>query len=749
MQVTGTVSTIRFRNEENGWTVLVLSTEDGDITCTGTFLFVGEGEDWTLEGDLVYHPKYGEQIKVISGSKLQPKTRDQVERYLASGLIPHVGPKTAKKLVDRFGEEVIEKIIDQPKLLLEIEGIGEKKADKILEALLQQQSGRETAIYLQGLEIGPKTAAQLVQAYGEDVRAVIENNPYQLIEDIEGIGFRTADRIAQKSGLKADSPFRWKAGLLYLLQSEARDQGACYLTNEELRTGIEKLLGDRTDHLDDYLFDLEIGGKLVHDHEGSRWYNNAIYELELGIAAKLSAMILNGEGKDKLYLDQEEIEREMRLTLSPTQRTAIGLAAENKVMVLTGGPGTGKTTVLRAVLKLFDLNGLNIQLAAPTGRAAKRMEESTGREASTLHRLLGYRGGESVGLQPEKNEDDPLTCDGLIVDEASMIDIYLMGDLIKALPEEARLVFVGDVDQLPSVGPGNVLRDLIRSEVIPTVKLDTVYRQEEDSLIVSNAHRINHGAVPVLNKTDKDFFFIDCLRPEDCLDLLEDLVTRRLPDHYGLDPRKDIQVLSAMKKGPCGVDNLNFRLQACLNPKKEGKEDLLIRDRAFRIGDSIMQTRNNYKLAWKEDRVSGRSLLGEDLIESFEGEGVFNGDFGFIEDMDPDGLWMDVRFDGRLARYSEEEMDELRHAYAITIHKSQGSEFPCVVLPIVAGPPMLLTRNILYTAITRAKKLVVLVGNRRILGHMIANNRIRERNSSLHEKLADLFARQRDWYEGK
>lgn len=742
MQVMGTVSTIRFRNEENGWTVLVLSTEDGDITCTGTFLFIQEGELWEMEGDFVFHEKFGQQIQVKEAKKSTPKTADQIERYLSSGLIPHIGPKTAKKLVAKFGEDVIEKILEDESTILKIPGIGKKKAGAIRQALADQQENREIAIFLQGLELGPKTAAQIIQTYGEHTISTIEKNPYQLIDDVEGIGFRLADKIARNYGIDEKSPFRLKAAILYLLQREARDQGYSYLKREEVETGLTKLLGATPEDLDRLLFDLEIEGKLKHDHHQDRWYDRYIYDAENEIANKMAQMMVNPT-QDVLDVDPIGLASMMGVMLADKQLEAIDYATKYQIMVLTGGPGTGKTTVLRAILNLFDNNGLNTVLAAPTGRAAKRMEESTERAAVTLHRLLGYRGGsEGDSLKPEKNEDDPLECDAIIIDEASMIDIYLMGNLMKAVQDNTRLVFVGDIDQLPSVGPGNVLQDLIQSEIIPTVKLDKIYRQSAESLIVTNAHRINHGEEPILNQPEKDFFFLPTANAIDALDVVIDLVIRRLPTHYGLRAKSDIQVLSAMKKGPCGVENLNQSLQQALNPKQTNRAEIEVRDQIFREGDSVMQTRNNYKMTWKERPSMKFSLLhGED--EEAEGEGVYNGDFGLIERIDPEGEWLEVDFEGRLARYTSEEFKDLIHSYAITIHKSQGSEFPCVVIPLVAGPPMLLTRNILYTAITRAKKLVVLVGSQNMLSSMIRNNLVKDRNSSLDERLRHYYELQK------
>lgn len=725
MQVKGTVQKIRFHNEENGWTVLLLSTEDGDLTCVGTFLSISEGESWQMEGSLVFHDRYGEQLQVSRARQVQPEGREELLRYLSSDLVPFIGPKTAEKLLDRYGEEVLSRIMEDVSTLTAIRGIGKKKARAIQEAIASQQEARQEILYLQSLEIGPKTAAAIYRAYGAETRKILEDNPYRMMEEVDGVGFQTADRIAQKAGIAPDSLFRLRAALLYLFRRGAYEEGICFFTEEELTHRLRQLLSTSLSQLPQLLFELEGDGQLVVDREKGRIYLEEMDRLEKTIARRLYEVEEEGRKEVPLSLPPDFFDRREGFQLSPKQQEAVRLAAKTPCLVITGGPGTGKTTILKTILRLLEENGRKTLLAAPTGRAAKRMEESTGREAQTLHRLLGYRSGEGLGFQAEHTQDNPIDAQALIVDEASMMDLFLMGATLEALPLGCRLLFVGDVDQLPPVGPGNVLQDLLKSGRVPSISLDQIFRQQSESLIVVNAHRINRGLPPLLNERSSDFFFLPATNSPDCADLLTDLVLRRLPDHYGLDPLRDIQVLSVTKKGPCGVEELNRRLQQALNPPSEEEEEWNFGDRSFRRGDKVMQMKNDYKLRWTRRQ-------GE---EEEEGEGVYNGDFGFIQSLDGEEDRLLTAFDDRLVVYNHESLRELDHAYAITVHKSQGSEFPCIVLPLVASSPLLLTRNILYTAITRARKLVVLVGSQRVLEQMVERRMLLRRSSSLDERI--------------
>lgn len=712
MKFQGTVAKIHFRNDENGYTVLLLSTEDGDIICVGSILSIHEGENLLIEGELIMHPKYGEQVEIRQVIKQKPNTNQQLIRYLSSDFIPYVGEKTAKKLVETFGDQVIEIIMKDEKSLLSIPGIGQKKAKAIRQAIMDQEGERALILFLQKLHLGPRTSMEIVRIYGAKAQEIIEKNPYQLVEDIPGIGFRTADLLARKQGIEENSLFRSKAALMYIFQEEAR-RGHCYLELRQVEKKLEGLLGRKDTFFQDAHFELALEGRLVQDQKTFRCYLSSIYYKERDVAHKL---VLMQTTRKKLKFDVDQLEKLMGIDLSEEQEEAIQASLKSSILLITGGPGTGKTTIIKAILHVFDQNGLNSMLAAPTGRAAKRMEEATGRQSQTIHRMLGYKGED---LELEFHEDNPLPCDALIVDEASMIDIFLMASLMKAMPMDGRLVFVGDVDQLPSVGPGKVLKDMISSQCLKVVSLKRIYRQGDQSLIPSNARRIQEGLLPICNEKDKDFFFLATKNEFESLDLIEDLVARRLPSYYGFDPKKDLQVLSLMKKGPCGVENLNKLLQRTLNPKASQKEDLEYRDKLFRVGDKLMQVKNNYQLAWREGTE--------------EGEGVFNGDFGEIVAID--GAFLTVDYDGRKVEYGMKDLDEIDHAYCITVHKSQGSQFPVVLLPLFSAPPMLLSKNILYTGISRAEKLVILIGDQRILERMIANDWIQNRNSSLDQRI--------------
>lgn len=718
IEVEGVVAEIRFRNEENYYTVFNLDTEDGNITVVGKVLSISVGDSMIVSGNLVYHDQYGEQIALDSYKKMMPRTVVQIEKYLASGIIPFIGAKTAKKIVKLYGEDSLNIITEDPNSLRAIKGLGQKRIKKISEVLKKEKESREVLIYLQSLGLGNKISMLIYKTYKEETIDVINKNPYVLIEDIKGIGFNIADDIALRNKVERTDLFRITAGLQYYLDNQANVNGNCFVEKDRLLYDVSKLLKIDQTYVESALTHAQITGKIKMESIGENLliYSRKIYDKEQNIVSNIIRLLLRDQ--DPVENMEALIESDQDFSYSETQKEAILEAVQKKMLVITGGPGTGKTTIIKGIIDLLQKLSMTFTLCAPTGRAAKRMEESTGQIASTIHRLLGFKSLDREDKLLEYDRDNPLPFDVVIVDEVSMIDIYLMSDLLDAIEDTTRLILVGDVDQLPSVGPGNVLKDLIDSELIKTIRLDTIFRQQETSNIVKNAHLINKGQMPILNEFGKDFFFIRCQNEAQSLETIVDLVASRLPKHYNLDPFKDIQVLSATKKGLCGVDNLNLRLQAKLNPPEFNKEEIEFGHHIFREGDRVMQTKNNYDL---------------DMEDEFQNKqkGVYNGDMGIVRNsFSKDGA-MEVIIDDKKVVYDYKDLAELSLSYAITIHKSQGSEFSVVVIPMVSGPYMLLSRNILYTAITRAKKLVVLVGSERVMKSMIDNNFRQNRNSSL------------------
>lgn len=726
MEIEGVLDQIVFRNEENGYTVGRFLSEDTDITIVGNALMIQEKEHLRLKGDLVFHPKYGEQFQFHSIEIIRPQERDAIIGYLSSGLIPNVGKKTAKRIVDHFGDQTLDILEEDPKKLYEVGGVGKKRIESIIEVFSSQKDLRAFMLYAQDLDLTPTYAIKIYKQYGDLARDVIQQNPYQLAEDVKGIGFIKADQIAMKLGFERDSKFRIISGLKYALNLGVIE-GHTFLPLHELIEGASRLLSLEEEKLAQFVIDLSIdpGIYLSHTNMDGRCYPSYLYQAENIVATRLIRKV---KRKLPLGISQEilkDLDNFLTHPLAEKQREAVVAAMESGALVITGGPGTGKTTTLKAIVHAMEALGLKVSLAAPTGRAAKRMEEATKRPAQTIHRLLQFEYTGEDFAENSRSVEETLETDVIIVDEASMMDISLMKDLLLALEEETRLILVGDIDQLPSVGPGNVLRDIIASGLMPVVHLDQVFRQGESSMIIENAHRINQGAHPILNKKGGDFFFLACPSPSQVSQLIADLVTRRLPDFYNLDPVEDIQVLTAMKKGICGVESLNKSLQERLNPKK-GRQEILWRDFPYRAGDKVMQIKNDYQLKWK----------GQSEIYEAEGEGIFNGDIGRITEVDEEEMTLKVLYDDyRLVEYNRENLDLILPAYATTIHKSQGSEFPIVVIPLVSGPPMLLNRNLIYTAITRAKSQVVLVGDETILARMIANRQIQKRYSALDEML--------------
>jgi exodeoxyribonuclease V alpha subunit len=656
-----------------------------------------------------------------------------IEKYLASGLIEGIGPVTAKKLVEMFGLDTLDIMEYNPEKLIEVEGIGEKKAAVIAAAFEEQRELRNVMVFLQTYGISPGNSIKIYKKYGQNAINIIKENPYRLTSDVFGIGFKTADSIAQRLGIEGNSKYRLMAGVKYIL-TEYSGNGHTYLPSEILVEKASELLGVSGDLLEDACVSLALNKEIMMENmeDTIAVYLMPFYYSELGVSKGLLELVSSKADDIKVDIDEEirEYEDKSGIELAPQQKEAVKCAIQNGAAIITGGPGTGKTTIIKCILSIMEKEEMVVSLAAPTGRAAKRMTETTGREARTIHRLLemGYS-DDSDSMTFLKDDSDPIQADTVIVDEASMIDILLMNNLLKAIQPGTRFIIVGDVDQLPSVGPGNVLRDLIESSIIPVVRLTEIFRQSGESMIIVNAHRINKGELPYLNEKEKDFFFIDSSSQEDALKNLLQLVGTRIPGFKGgYDPLKHIQVLTPMRKGVCGVYNLNEKLQDMLNPPSPDKDEKKIRDFTFRTGDKVMQVKNDYNLKWDKLDCTG------------EGQGVFNGDLGYIEYIDNETNSISVIFDDdKRVEYDLTNIDELEPAYAITIHKSQGSEFPVVVMPSVWGPPMLMTRNLLYTGVTRAKELVVITGSRQVIAGMINNNRISKRYSGLKYRMQKLM----------
>ena len=724
-----------FRNEENGYTVLVVKAGKSRVSAVGIMPPIAVGEKLRITGDWMEHPVYGRQIKVQSIEIEKPTTLSGIEKYLSSGMIRGIGPATAKLLIRAFGEETLDVLYSQPEKLLDVPGIGQKRAQMIQESYAEQAQQREAMVFLQSYGVTPALAVKIYKRYGENVRQVITRNPYRLVEDVEGIGFKTADRIAASLGIEQSSEYRLNAGVKYTLSEATAGAGHCYLPRPELALAARRLLGSDADSIDRTIDSLilshDISAQIFPCDNGEEvvaLYLPSTYRAESEVARRLREMIdaMPDSMASDLTAQIDELERIEGLAFHTQQRQAIETAVTHGMTVITGGPGTGKTTIIKCIIKLLSVHG-DVALAAPTGRAAKRMSEACGMEAKTLHRLLEY-GGEEGDFA--RSEDNPLEIDTLIIDEMSMVDIFLMRSLLRALVPGTRLIMVGDADQLPSVGAGNVLRDILDSSVIPSVRLTEIFRQDEKSMIVYNAHRINRGESPRLNAKGSDFFFERAVSPSDAAKRIVTLCSARLPGFLGLDPVRQMQVLSPTKKGECGVWMLNQLLQAEFNPPASGKHERVRGDTTFREGDKVMQTRNNYQLKWKKDGAIG--------IE--DGQGVFNGDIGFVTFIDPQEHVMEVQFDDeRTATYEGGDVDDLELAYCISVYKSQGSEFPVVIMPAVGGPPMLLTRNLFYTAVTRARRMVMIVGRENAIEQMIANVNTRRRYSALCWRLKQIM----------
>lgn len=725
----GIVEEIVFSNEINGYTVCEIRHCYGIATAVGYMPFLNTGEYLKVTGKWVNHPDYGEQLKVELYEKKLPQTADAIEKYLASGVIKGIGPATAIKIVSRFGQDTMDVIRFRPEMLSEIKGISLEKARRIGQVFEEQRELTSVVMFLQEYGISPTYSVKIYRVFGEKAIEEIRNNPYRLADEIIGIGFRTADRIAMGMGIDPSSKYRVCSGIKYVLSRAAGD-GHTFIPEDRLREYTAQLLDVCIESIEDALATLLINKDIHIENCGGsrRVYLNAFFYSEVGVSRKLAELMSIDFSKD--FVDFENmvssVLEEEGITLAHMQKEAVKEALTNGVLVVTGGPGTGKTTIIKSIIRLFCMRGYRVALAAPTGRAAKRMSEATGYEARTIHRLLeiGYAGQENE-LVFLKNETNPIDADAVIIDEASMVDILIMNHLLKAVTPGTRLILVGDIDQLPSVGPGNVLKDIIESGIIKTVRLTEIFRQDEESMIVVNAHRINKGEKPNLNLKDGDFFFLPRSSVRDTVKSIVELCECRIPEKFGFDPMKHIQVLTPTRKGPAGVISLNQELQKTLNPPDKSKREKAFRDFVFREGDRVMQIRNNYSLKWVRT-----------FPDNQEGTGVFNGDTGVIKSINEEEQTITVLLeDEKIAEYDFSLLDEIEPAFAITIHKSQGSEYPAVIIPVFQGPRILITRNLLYTAVTRAKSLVVLVGSESVLYDMVRNERETVRYSGLSDKL--------------
>ena len=730
-KLAGYVEHIIYRNADNGYTVLNLVSGEEEITCVGIFSAIAEGENIEASGDYTDHPTYGKQFKVESFEEKAPEDEEAIERYLGSGAIRGIGLALAARIVRRFKADTFRIIEEEPERLAEVKGISERKAMEIADQVNEKRDLRQAMIFLQQYGITMNLAVKVYQQYGQEVYGIIRENPYRLADDIEGVGFRTADEIAVRVGIRMDSDFRIRSGILYVLL-QASTEGHTYLPEEELTRRTGQLLEVGEEQIEKQYMDLAIERKIImkQGENQPQIYAASFYYMEANTATMLKQLNVSYDVPD---LEIEErvrrIEKQTGMELDEHQMTAVKEAVRNGLLIITGGPGTGKTTTINTIIKYFELEGLDIFLAAPTGRAAKRMSETTGFEARTIHRMLELNGGVDGAAGFERNEQNPLETDVVIIDEMSMVDISLMHALLKAVAVGTRLILVGDVNQLPSVGPGSVLRDIIRSHECNVVMLTKIFRQASTSDIIVNAHKINQGEEVTLDNKSMDFFFLKRYDADVIISVVLQLIKQKLPKFVDATPY-DIQVLTPMRKGLLGVERLNGILQRYLNPPSPQKREKEHGDILFREGDKIMQTRNNYQLEWEIRTKYGLSVD--------KGTGVFNGDMGIVREINDFAETMTVEFDeGRMVEYPYKLLDELELAYAITIHKSQGSEYPAVVIPLLSGPSMLMNRNLLYTAVTRARKCVTLVGNEVTFAQMVQNTSQQKRYSGLCDRLKE------------
>ena len=732
MKLTGEIIKVRYINEDNGYSVFDLNTSDGEIKIVGIFDSVNIGESLEVEGEFTYDNKYGEQLNVTSYRKKLPSSVVEIERYLSSGIIATIGPKNAGYIVEKFGKKSLDIVFDETDRLIEVRGIGKKSIEKIKKSVEELRFSKNILFYLSGLGISLSLSKKIYSIFREDTLEIINENPYKLIKNVKGIGFLKADEIALKNNLDKTSPYRIESAIIYILTQKAINFGHVFYPKEKLTEEVSSLIGIEKNLIEPIYMNLLLSSDIVVDNsfDEPNIYLDYLYISESYIASKLAKMALNEDFKILFNRDKEvkkSIENQS-IKLSEIQIDAIKSCFEENISIITGGPGTGKTTIINTISKIFIENGYNISLCAPTGRAAKRIEETTRIEAKTIHRMLGYipSSYDDIG-HFEYNEDNPLDTDVIIIDEMSMVDLVLFEKLLRGIKDNTKLIIVGDVDQLPSVGAGNVLKDLINSNKIKYTKLIDIFRQSENSNIIVNAHKINNGQEPILNEKNSDFFFLNTDAPSITRNVVVDLISRRLPKAYGYDYSKDIQILTQSRKGICGVFELNKLLQDILNPKTEASDEILVGNKLFRVNDKVMQTKNNYILSFVDD-------------EGEENFGVYNGDMGHIIFIDKSSNKLTVEMDDkRLIEYSLEDLDNLELAYAITIHKSQGSEFKSVIIPMFDGYKLLQTRNLLYTAITRAKENIVIVGDKNVMNNMIRNNTINSRYSNLEKRIQHFY----------
>ncbi len=741
--VEGFVENIVFRNEDNGYTVFDIKYKGEHVTCVGSISYINAGEFITANGEFVQHAIYDMQFSIKSYEFKTPDDEKSVRRYLSSGAIKGIGEKMAERIVNTFKEDTFRIMEEEPERLAEIKGISMTKAMDIAAQLVDKRDMRKAMIFLQDYGINMNLANKIYSHYGQNIYTIIKQNPYKLADDIDGIGFKIADDIAVKVGIRVDSDFRIKSGIFYILQ-QASMQGHIYLPMEELELGVKGLLLIDIPDIEKFIMDLVIDKRLVVKitPDGTKNVYAAIYYyMELSVAKRLTDLeVHTAENEEYFEKRIAEIEKNTKIELDDIQKTAVKTAVENGLMVITGGPGTGKTTTINTIIKYFELEGYEIRLAAPTGRAAKRMTETSGYEAQTIHRMLEISGGisddnsdrASQGMHFERDESNPLETDVIIVDEMSMVDINIMNSLLKAVAIGTKLILVGDVDQLPSVGPGNVLKDIINSGCIPVVKLEKIFRQAAESEIVINAHKINKGEHVVLNKYSRDFLFVRRDSADAIIAAMCTLIKSKLPGYVNADIN-DIQILTPSRKSAVGVERLNRIMQDFLNPAEVTKMEKTFGDVTFREGDKVMQIKNNYQMEWEK-----KSRYG---ITYESGTGIYNGDTGVIEEINTFAERIIVKFeDEKYVSYEFKQLDELELAYAITIHKSQGSEYPAVIIPMFTGPRMLMTKNLLYTAVTRAKKCVCMVGVEDYFHQMASNESEQKRYSSLDERIRQIRA---------